>query len=179
LVLVYRPSNRQNNGQLQNFFNHLENLIVNSIAQDKEIVLLGDLNVDLLKSNSDSCQLLDIMTAYQFSLLNELKPTRSLNESATLIDHLFCNFACDNNVDILPICFSDHDAVLCKFDIKFKLPEDKYGFTLDYILMKIGKISMKNSWQKIGLKCTWLSLFMIYLRRLWINSLVLLTHLFL
>jgi exonuclease III len=57
LILVYRPSNRQNNGQLQNFFNHLENLLVNSIAQDKEIVLLGDLNVDLLKRTGDSCQL--------------------------------------------------------------------------------------------------------------------------
>jgi exonuclease III len=132
LVLVYRPSNRQNNGQLQNFYNHLENLLVNSIAQDKEIVLLGDLNVDLLKRTSDSSQLLDIMSAYQFSLLNELKPTRSFNESATLIDHLFCNFQCMNNVDILPLCFSDHDAVFCKFDIKFKLPEDKWIYNRLY-----------------------------------------------
>jgi hypothetical protein len=130
LVLLYRPSNAQNNGQLQNFFTHLENLLANSITQDKEIVFLGDLNVDLLKNNSDSCKLLDIMSAYQFCLLNEMKPTRPT--SGTLIDHLFSNFQCNHKMNVLPILFSDHDAIFCKFDIQLKIPKDKWVYNRLY-----------------------------------------------
>ncbi|MGL5402433.1 MAG: endonuclease/exonuclease/phosphatase family protein, partial [Acinetobacter sp.] len=127
LILVYRPSNTQNNNnnQLQNFFNNLENLLIKSIAQDREIIVMGDLNIDLLKKNSDATQLLDIFGAYQFSLMNEMKPTRSFNSSASLIDHLFCNFQCNFNTEIIPVAFSDHDAIICNLDIKFKLPKDK------------------------------------------------------
>jgi hypothetical protein len=32
----------------------------------------------------------------------------------------------------LPICFSDHDAVFCKFDVKFKLPNDKWVYNRLY-----------------------------------------------
>jgi exonuclease III len=100
LILIYRPSNTLNNtqNQIQSFFCHLENLLANTIAHDKEVILLGDLNVDLLKSNDNSAQLINVMTAYQFSLLNSMKPTRSFNgsssSSSSFISLSLCIFTC-------------------------------------------------------------------------------------
>jgi exonuclease III len=132
LILIYRPSNAQNNSQLQSFFINLENLLADTIEPDKEIILLGDLNIDILKSNSESNQLMDIMTAYQFNFLNAMKPTRSFNGSQSLIDHIFANFQSSFLTEVLPIDFSDHDAVSCKFDIKYKLPKDKWVYNRLY-----------------------------------------------
>jgi hypothetical protein len=97
-------------------------LLANTIAHDKEVILLGDLNVDLLKSEDNSAQLINLITAYQFSLLNSMKPTRSFNGSESLIDHLFANFQSSYRIDIMPIDFYDHDAVFRTFDNNYKLP---------------------------------------------------------
>jgi hypothetical protein len=86
--------------------------------------------VDLLKPNENSAQLVSIMNAYQFSLLNNMKPTRSYNGYVSLIDHLFSNCQSSYRIAdvIMPIEFSDHDAVFCNFDVKYKLPKDKWIF---------------------------------------------------
>jgi exonuclease III len=125
IILLYRPSNAQNNSHLLDFFNSLEDLLASIIEQDKEIILLGDFNIDVLKSNHDSNQLNDILSVNQFSLLNEMVPTRSFNGSETLIYHIYSNFDSDFNIEVMPIQFSDHDAVYCRLDIQFRLPKDK------------------------------------------------------
>jgi exonuclease III len=103
LILIYRPSNAVNNSQLQSFFTNLENLVVDIIEPEKEVIILGDLNVDILKSNVDSRQLLSIMNAYQFRLCNAMKPTRTFNGSVSLIDQIFYNFECAYTSEVLPI----------------------------------------------------------------------------
>ncbi len=51
------------------------------------MTMLGNFNIDLLKSDADSNTRLELMENYQFSqLINE--PTRVTNKSRTLIDHI-------------------------------------------------------------------------------------------
>jgi hypothetical protein len=72
------------------------------------------------------------MNTYQFNLLNTMSPTRSFNGSNSLIDHIFSNFQSDFLTEVLPTNFSDHNAVYCKFDIKYKLPKDKWIYNRLY-----------------------------------------------
>ncbi len=60
--------------------------LTNAYVECKQVTVLGDFNIDLLKSNADSNTWLELMENYQFSqLINE--PTRVTNKSRTLIDH--------------------------------------------------------------------------------------------
>ena len=60
--------------------------------RNKQIVLVGDFNLDLIKYDYDSnCQqLIDITTRFGF-IQTISKPTRITDHSATLIDHIFTN----------------------------------------------------------------------------------------
>ena len=93
LCNVYRP----NSGPLANintFNNHLEDLLKNinndpSLNNFHDLILTGDFNIDLLKSNAhiDTNRYLDIL------LENDLyptisKPTRISQNSASIIDHI-------------------------------------------------------------------------------------------
>lgn len=65
-------------------------LLDNISHENKEIVLLGDTNIDLLKysSNKHTTEYLDMLIANSFCPVVTL-PTRVLYSAATLIDHVF------------------------------------------------------------------------------------------
>ena len=57
----------------------------NVVFESKEIILLGDFNIDLQKSNSQRTNNLDTYNLHQLIKL----PTRVTQNSATLIDHIY------------------------------------------------------------------------------------------
>ena len=87
LAAVYR---QPSNANLDVFNRELEKLISQIDKRRNELVLTGDMNLDLLKYDSHSAtgNYLDILT--QHKLLPRItRPTRIKHQSATLIDHLF------------------------------------------------------------------------------------------
>nr|CAH7740149.1 unnamed protein product [Callosobruchus chinensis] len=64
------------------------------LSRSKEIVLMGDLNVDLMTHNSKSEQLEDMFRSFNLSQL-VAKPTRVTNTTASLLDII-----CVTNVDL-------------------------------------------------------------------------------
>jgi hypothetical protein len=134
IILIYRPSNGDNNSSsnFTTFFEHLETLLEKTVGPEKEIILCGDLNIDLLKNTPNSSKLIEILSAYNFCLLNQKLPTRTHNNSATLLDHFFSNFSCNHNVSVEKVCFSDHDSVICEFEINYKCPKDQWIFCRSY-----------------------------------------------
>ena len=87
VATIYRQPNNEN---LREFQDCIERLLTAIDKPSNEIVILGDMNLDLLKyeSHLPTSQYLDVMTNHQ-TLPRIVRPTRIKNKSATLIDHIF------------------------------------------------------------------------------------------
>ena len=89
---------------------YLKPLSEKLISENKEVILLGDFNIDLLKcdSNKNVSDFLDIIYSTNF-LPNITSPTRLTSHSQTLIDNIFSSVINDDCIAgnlISPI--SDH-----------------------------------------------------------------------
>jgi hypothetical protein len=70
----------------------LQQILEKIISEDKNIILTGDFNIDLLKSNSnrDTTEFLDLLIS--LNLIPRITlPTRITPSTATLIDHIYSN----------------------------------------------------------------------------------------
>ena len=111
-------------GDLQYFFEQLENILNAHLYLKSEFILCGDLNIDYLASDCKKYQLTEILDMYNLKGIVNF-PTRITQTSTTLIDNIFIdkNF----NYSVFPYIngLSDHDAQLLTLpDIKktTKLP---------------------------------------------------------
>ena len=96
---------------IENFnFNYLQPLTDKLSIENKNIILLGDFNVDLLhyESNNPAREFLDLM--FSASLTPQITiPTRLTVRSRTLIDNIFTNSIEENSTSgNLECCISDH-----------------------------------------------------------------------
>ena len=86
-------------------------MLDNSLSDEKECIVLGDFNFDLLKIDSPSKSWLDLMESVNFKQLVK-DPTRVTLNSATLIDHAFSNTPQNMSSVTVPIyAISDHYPV--------------------------------------------------------------------
>ena len=92
MLACYRPPNYD-----PSFFVKIEEIISRIDSEDKELILVGDLNCNFLSRNQDSNynMLKSITGTYQLSQLIKA-PTRVSNSSASLIDVIFTN--CPNKI---------------------------------------------------------------------------------
>ena len=93
--LTYRSPSNQSQKEFAQF---LEPTLSTFKNDKKEVIILGDMNIDLLKTNSDveTANYLDMFLTNSF-LPKITVPTRVTHSSATLIDHLFLKIS-DKNV---------------------------------------------------------------------------------
>jgi len=114
IVSIYRPSNPKSDANLDKFFDDLEKSLEKIHVQfgaDVKLLVAGDLNIDLLKSDMKAHKLKNIFKNFGLSLINFL-PTRIAENSKTLIDHVFTNLVIDkNSVNTDSVIFSDHEAI--------------------------------------------------------------------
>ena len=85
--VVYRQHNSP-----ERFQKYFEETIEKFVALDKQICVLGDFNIDLLKAQSSNYShdfLLTLQSCYPIPTVD--KPTRVRSTSATLIDNIFVN----------------------------------------------------------------------------------------
>ena len=87
IAAIYR---QPNNNNLDTFTEELEKLLKKIDKKKNEIVLTGDMNLDLLKYDSHSAtgNYLDLLCQHKL-LPRIVRPTRIKKQSATLIDHFF------------------------------------------------------------------------------------------
>ncbi|CAG2253818.1 unnamed protein product [Mytilus edulis] len=102
VVCFYRPPNAPVTS-----LDHFENLLDNVIDTDKNVILLGDLNIDLLKASPTS-RISRICERY--GIENVVKePTRITSSTATLLDPIYINnLSLLRNSMVLPSFCSDH-----------------------------------------------------------------------
>ncbi|CAG2230882.1 unnamed protein product [Mytilus edulis] len=117
VVCFYRPPNAPVTS-----LDHFENLLDNVIDTDKNVILLGDLNIDLLKASPTS-RISRICERY--GIENVVKePTRITSSTATLLDPIYMNnLSLLRNSMVLPSFCSDHSPTL--IEINFSTARQK------------------------------------------------------
>ena len=110
---------------------HLSKTFEKLINENKKVIILGDFNIDLMKTDihSESSDFLDLITSNSLIPLI-LRPTRITPHSKTLIDNIFTNFT-DIPVTAgnLTFSISDHLAQFALLDFSIgnhKTPHTKY-----------------------------------------------------
>ena len=123
---IYRPPHDDlTNEYMQKFIDEL-NIILTDLNRSKSIiVLLGDFNIDLLKSNRIAIRnFLENLISYGLYPSITL-PTRLTDSSATLIDNLFTNYQnCYHSSGILFSQISDHLPYYYTMQIKKNYSKD-------------------------------------------------------
>ena len=90
-----------------------------SKQSSKISVLMGDLNIDLVKyaSDSNTGKLYDLLCSHSFSPLI-LQPSMVTSKTATLIDNIFINdISCHSQGGNITSSISDHYFQFCQTDI--------------------------------------------------------------
>ena len=83
--------------------------------ENKHIYITGDFNCDILLTDKNSEQFKNLfLSSHFYPLIN--KPTRIANNTATLIDNIYCNIPnLQSNVEsgLLHVNIADHKGVFC------------------------------------------------------------------
>ena len=119
LGLLYRPPNADSNSNL-NWLTQMEGMLLAAYSENKPVVLTGDLNIDLWKHNSNPLRT-NWQSLYENFELTQIidKPTRVTENTATLIDHIYCS--ADLPVlhhSVIKYSMSDNFPVPASFDLK-------------------------------------------------------------
>ena len=111
ICCMYRPP--ENSKYLSSNFNKtFSNMLMTVTELQKEVILLGDLNVNFLKKN-DNPDIKDTINLFGFKQVIT-QPTRITDISSTLIDVIITNKVSNiSTTDVIPLSLSDHDMVGC------------------------------------------------------------------
>jgi hypothetical protein len=114
---VYRPPN----GSIVLFNNCIENALLNANIRGNNVIIVGDFNIDLIQqtNNYSVRNYRDIMIAEGFEIdIN--RPTRCDSRTglaSSLIDHVWCNFARNNETKVIDYIIADHLPIHFCFEI--------------------------------------------------------------
>jgi exonuclease III len=86
IVCVYRPPS----GDIPLYLSMLMHLFNLSIVQNYNVIIIGDINIDLMTKCNNSTYLLNTLKQYGFRQLVNV-PTRLTKFSKTCIDHIYTN----------------------------------------------------------------------------------------
>jgi hypothetical protein len=127
--VIYRP-NTPPRADTNIFSNTLCETMDIINRENKKAVILGDMNIDLLKYNSLNYvnEFVDNIVARSF-VPKILKPTRVSNTSATLIDHIYTNDHHNvSNSGIVVNDVADHFGVFLTLSHTYKQTDSKLAF---------------------------------------------------
>nr|CAH7767833.1 unnamed protein product [Callosobruchus chinensis] len=145
IIVVYRPPHCQINDSI----NQIDNLISFFTPQYDNIILLGDVNIDMLDPTNVLSNCLDF---YGFRQVID-EPTRITRFSSTLIDAIFVS-----NIDIVEKSgtlnadlISDHKLVFCELAMRVSRVKEKFVTYRDLKNMDI--VKFKEDLKHAGLEC--------------------------
>ena len=149
---IYRPP-RNNVDNYKVFINDLDQLLT-SFSNSKDVVLVGDYNIDLLKINENSHIKDYFDTIISNSFIPKITmPTRVTETSATLIDNCFIktnNFFTETKAGIIYNKISDHYPYFIKLTLKNNIFSRKKQIKC-YTNSPQAMINFKNEISKISL----------------------------
>lgn len=125
VVNIYRPP-RTNVKLLRDFYANFTETMLDLQQRGKEIIAVGDFNIDLLRIHTKPIHEEFFETICSLNLLPKItQPTRMTCSSASLIDNIFCtvsDYFQSINAGILNHRFSDHQPVFAILTVPFATP---------------------------------------------------------
>ncbi len=110
---------RSQDHNLNDWYESFSDQVTNAYIEYEQVTIMGDFNIDLLKSDNDSINFLDLMENFQFSK-HISKPTRITNKTTTMIDHMFTStLERVRAVKVAKISISDHFPPIAVFKDSF------------------------------------------------------------
>ena len=125
IAQVYRPP-RSEHIFTQNWLDRVENSLQLAYSENKNIILMGDVNIDLWKPHPLDTKWLELCS--NFGLVQIItEPTRVTKTSESLIDHICVSEDAEIfDKTAVKYSISDHSPVLVKLDMKNKLQNPKF-----------------------------------------------------
>lgn len=117
IVCIYRPPS----GDISLYLTMLYNLLSLNLIQNSNVIIIGDINIDLMTKCNNSKYLLNTLKQSGFrQLISE--PTRITNNSKTCIDHAYSNVIKSNvkSISCYDMHVSDHLCINVIVDIQNK-----------------------------------------------------------
>ena len=103
ILAIYRPPSYN----ITDFLNFLDEKV--NILNNKNCLIIGDMNIDLLSNNNYSETLHNIFISNNFYLCNETYYTRYSQTNESLLDYIALNYKCDKiDLNIIENSLSDH-----------------------------------------------------------------------
>ena len=144
LSLNYRPLN----GDTTLFEKHMKSILSKNEATKKEVILIGDFNMNLLDFDKNKRVQSFVNLMFRFGMIPTInKPTRVTRHTATAIDHVFTNTIMDSitiKTAIVKTDISDHFPII--FPTKTKIDTEiteQYIFKRNISDQSIDKFKQK------------------------------------
>ena len=146
----YRPPNSKTH-----VWDHYENFLEFADSLNLNIIIMGDINYDLLKTQNNvlNDKYLSLNSIYSLHQVNTSEPTRITHESATLLDHIITNNL--NNVQsygVTHVGMSDHSLsyLVWKFSHQNDLPRTIQYRNFRNVVKEDFKNDLRNQpWKEI------------------------------
>ena len=123
IIVIYRP----HSDSIVNFNSHLSNFLENPFFTGKTCILLGDLNICLLKEDPAVLEYSNLLFTHHFSNIIT-KPTHFSaidNIAPSLLDHIFLNKFISYSCGIIDLDFTDHLPTYIHLNIDSCSPNNK------------------------------------------------------
>lgn len=151
LVGIYRTPQFENS----EFLNRLNKLINNLVRKEKNLIIIGDFNIDTLKDSPELKELKSILLRCGMNYIIDF-PTRVTNTSKTCIDNILTNINKDQiKTEGIVTALSDHDGQLMEL---LTCPKKIDNTTLNYWGRNFSVDNMKL-FKSLLEKENWLTLF--------------------
>lgn len=107
IINIYRPPK----GNLLNAIDHIKNLVeIADSTRRFDLVIVGDMNVDLLQKNSNSKAITELLEEIGLEQIIKI-PTRCSPNKETLIDHCYIRMNYLSSCDTIDLGLSDHRMI--------------------------------------------------------------------
>ena len=106
-----------------------------SLKLDKDCIIAGDFNIDLLKETKHSMELIDVMKNTNLKLSSPLEPTRVFKGSKSCIDHIYSNLPVSSK-NVYQTSITDHFFVFSEMITQVKTKDTSILFRDYKNLMK-------------------------------------------
>lgn len=139
IIAIYRPCCFKNLGP---FLESL-NTLLTQLSSFKNIILVGDININIRHTNDNANKYLDTL-AFHGMLPAHNHPTRLTN----CLDHVIIKTNLATSTCVLLTSITDHQAVLCCVKNKYNTNCDRYNFkkkiNLDKIIDEVRKLDFSS-----------------------------------
>ena len=148
IISIYRPPT----SNIELFLNILEKFLCDTIDENKKVIVAGDFNIELLKSNEDRTDLLSLLTSFNLEQ-TIFENTRITANTASCIDNIFINCEYVNSL-VVEAFISDHAAQKITLNTT-DIYENKF------VYKRIMSLENKNLFLKILKEQDWADVYLI------------------